>query len=451
MAVTIGSKAFVCLSSGFDEPRWREAVVVGTSGDSWVTIAVQAKRGEEAKGKFSSFEVGGKTFFLSELQCHQLRAFPQGECLKLGTSGPEVVKGASALLTSDPEQMVFATASEPDPPATKTPHRRGQRAAEGDQSESSSSSSQDEVLEKLRKNWLGEGISGGRVSGKGHSKRDKKGKFVLLDKDRSKEKSGEGSDSDLVQLIAGMKGGADPIQALLALQLSDRLKDRRKKKGRRQRSTSPSSSSSQSSASSSQSRRRRRSGHARAIESYQASKRRMFKRPLHHVRKYIREVEREMGTEDGKPYNLTDYGRKISWGKQRNLQRCHFLFSDVLTKLLEGKTEAATLQVVLNLRAIHQTAIDGEWTVGWMLTHQPDVWNRRQWGGDPENLGHVANYLKSMMELTRNTEKLRLAGSGQTSDTAVSSKDPLNNKKKGGKGKDGKGKNSQEEDKSETK
>ena len=106
-------------------------------------------------------------------------SFSARRVFEAGDISPEVVKGASALLTSDPEQMVFATASEPDPPATKTPHRRGQRAAEGDQSESSSSSSQDEVLEKLRKNWLGEGISGGRVSGKGHSKRDKKGKFVF--------------------------------------------------------------------------------------------------------------------------------------------------------------------------------------------------------------------------------------------------------------------------------
>ncbi len=450
MAVPVGSKAFVCLSSEFDEPRWREAVVVGTSDDSWVTIAVQAKKVGEARGKLSSFEVNNKTFFLSEVQCHQLRAFPQGECLKLSVAGVDVIKGAGNLLTSDPEQVVFATASEPDPPIPKPTRRREQRAVEAEQSENSSSSSQDELLEKLKKSWLGEDTSGERGGGKGHSKKDKKGKFILLEKDRLKEKHKESSDTEILQLIAGMKGGADPVQALLALQLSDRLRGRRKKKSRRQRSSSRSSSSSHSSTSSSQSRQRRKSGHARAIESYQASKRRMFKRPLHHVKKYIREVEREMGTEDGKPYNLTDYGRKIAWGKQRNLQRCHFLFSDVLSKLLEGKTEAATLQVVLNLRAIHQTAIDGEWTVGWMLTHQPDVWNRRQWGGDPENLGHVANYLRSMMELTKNTEKLRLTGSGLSSDTTAPVKDPLN-KRKGGKGKDGKGKNAQEEDQVEAK
>lgn len=446
--VPVGAKAFVCLSSDFEEPRWREAVVVGTSDNSWVTISIQAKSTEEAQGKLSSFALGSKTYFLSELQCHQLRAFPQGDCLKLGASATEVIKGASNLLTSDPE-LVYATASEPDPLASRTVRRREQRTAEVEESGSSSSSSQGDLLEKLKKSWLGDGISGERGAGKGRSRKDKRNKFVLLEKDRVREKSVENSDHELLQLITGMKSGADPVQTLLALQLADKLKSRRKKKSRRQRSESQSTSSSQSSSSSSQERRRRKSGHARAIESYQASKRRMFKRPLHHVKKYIKEVEREMGTEDGKPYNLTDYGRKIAWGKQRNLQRCHFLFSDVLSKLLEGKTEAATLQVVLNLRAIHQTAIDGEWTVGWMLTHHPDVWNRRQWGGDPENLGHVANYLRSMMELTKNTEKLRL-GSGQTSDTAASSKD-VANKKKNGKGKDGKGKNSLEEDKNEAK
>ena len=80
-------------------------------------------------------------------------------------------------------------------------------------------------------------------------------------------------------------------------------------------------------------------------------------------------------------------GRKVSWGKQRNLQRCHFLLSDILEKLLKGKTEEGTLQVVLGLRAVHQAAIDGEWTVAWMLTHLPDVWSKKQWGGDPEDLG----------------------------------------------------------------
>ena len=448
MASSVGSKGFVCLSREFDEPRWREAVVVGTSENGWVTIAVQAKRGGEAKGKLSSFEVGSKSYFLSELQCHQLRAFPQGDCLKLGASGTEIVKGAGNLLTSDPE-LVYATASEPDVQIPKVSRRQERKAAETEQSESSSSSADDDLLEKLKRTWLGDGTSGGRGDSKDRSKKEKKGKYVLLEKSRSKEKNDENSETELMQVIAGMKGNADPLQALLALHLSDRLRGRSKGKHRRKKSETSSTSSSRSSSDSSQSRRRRKSGHARAIESYQASKRRMFKKPLRHVKKYIREIEKEMGTEDGKPYNLTDYGRKIAWGKQRNLQRCHFLFSDVLAKLLEGKTEAATLQVVLNLRAIHQTAIDGEWTVGWMLTHQPDVWNRRQWGGDPENLGHVANYLRSMMELTKNTEKLR-SGHGQNPDAAGSSADPAP-KKKGGKGKDGKGKNAHEEDKSESK
>ena len=109
--VPVGAKAFVCLSSDFEEPRWREAVVVGTSDNSWVTISIQAKSTEEAQGKLSSFALGSKTYFLSELQCHQLRAFPQGDCLKLGASATEVIKGASNLLTSDPE-LVYATASD---------------------------------------------------------------------------------------------------------------------------------------------------------------------------------------------------------------------------------------------------------------------------------------------------------------------------------------------------
>ena len=270
----------------------------------------------------------------------------------------------------------------------------------------------------------------GRVQKRKKGRRTRKVGILFSPRANSRRKEEKDREVSVQDIIAGMGAGTDPLKTLVALQLTDRLKkDRRRARRHRTRSdssrSSKVSSSSSDSSRSSRSHRHRRTGHAKAIESYQASKRRMFRRPLHHIKKYVKEVERELGAEDGKPYNLTDMGRKVSWGKQRNLQRCHFLLSDILEKLLKGKTEEGTLQVVLGLRAVHQAAIDGEWTVAWMLTHLPDVWSKEQWGGDPEDLGNVANYLRSMQELNRSTERLRNSASSSTADPV----DPLPPKK----------------------
>lgn len=163
----------------------------------------------------------------------------------------------------------------------------------------------------------------------------------------------------------------------------------------------------------------------------------MFRKPLRYVKIYVKEVEKELGAED-RPYKLSEYGRKVQWGKQRSLQRCHFMLSEILTRLLKGQVEKAALQTVLCLRSIHQAAIDGTWHIAWLLTHLPDPWTKPQWGGSAEELGYVTSYLKSMAELNKNAEKARFSAQGSAdrgeSETAVPPK----------KGK-GKGKNREKE------
>ena len=137
----------------------------------------------------------------------------------------------------------------------------------------------------------------------------------------------------------------------------------------------------------------------------------MFRKPLRYVKLYVKEVEKELGAED-RPYKLSEYGRKVQWGKQRSLQRCHFMLSEILTRLLKGQVEKAALQTVLCLRSIHQAAIDGTWDIAWLLTHLPDPWTKPQWGGSAEELGYVTSYLKSMAELNKNAEKARFSAQG---------------------------------------
>jgi hypothetical protein len=137
----------------------------------------------------------------------------------------------------------------------------------------------------------------------------------------------------------------------------------------------------------------------------------MFRKPLRYVKLYVKEVEKELGAED-RPYKLSEYGRKVQWGKRRSLQRCHFMLSEILTRLLKGQVEKAALQTVLCLRSIHQAAIDGTWDIAWLLTHLPDPWTKPQWGGSAEELGYVTSYLKSMAELNKNAEKARFSAQG---------------------------------------
>jgi hypothetical protein len=47
------------------------------------------------------------------------------------------------------------------------------------------------------------------------------------------------------------------------------------------------------------------------------------------VRKYVKEVEESLGAV-GRPFRLSEAGRKIAWGKQNSMQRVHFMLSEIL-------------------------------------------------------------------------------------------------------------------------
>ena len=103
----------------------------------------------------------------------------------------------------------------------------------------------------------------------------------------------------------------------------------------------------------------------------------MFAQPLRHVRRYVKEMERELGAED-RPWRVVDYNRKISWRNQKGLQRCHYLVGIILEYLLRQEPEKAALQTVLTLQSIHQASLDnGDWQIAWMLTHVEDPFQRR--------------------------------------------------------------------------
>jgi len=254
--------------------------------------------------------------------------FGQEPSLRLGVDPAGLVKKANEVLESDVE-IVFATEQESVDRGRKA--KTSKHRKESSQSSSSSDMEEDDPFDILKKSWLGEDIGGGDQRRHSTAAASSKSRFPLLER-REKEITKDSDDLDLGKVLSQLKGGKDPIQSLLALHLVESLKGKRKKgKSRHSRDKSISASSSSSDdQDSSGSEHHRRRGHARAVETYQNSKRRMFRKPLKYTRKYVKEVERDLGAEN-RPYNLSEIGKKIAWGKQKSLQRCHYMLSDILT------------------------------------------------------------------------------------------------------------------------
>lgn len=101
-------------------------------------------------------------------------------------------------------------------------------------------------------------------------------------------------------------------------------------------------------------------------------------------------------------YTLSDFSKKLNWGKNRSLFRIHFGISEALEVLLQGKSEQCALQLFQLLRAIHQCSLDqGSWATAWLLTHLPDPLEKPKFGGEAQEFEVVASYVKAMGELEK--------------------------------------------------
>eukprot|EP00435_Cladocopium_sp_Y103_P016971 s147_g4.t1 len=409
----VGRIGFIRLAQG-EQPRWREALVLGVEGE-WLQLLVRGKPSEEMPRGLTKLEIGGKMFFL--LGCPQTRfmgACEQGDFLALEMEVQELLSKGQAKLASDSDLHFMSAGESPrgDGPARQSRKSRGSRDfrdSSPSRSGSSSESSEDAVtkatLQKMRKSWLGEGISG-EDGGQRRERGSRSRRHSLLKQGHRKEPQ-QGSRDQMGKLaLKSLESEKDPLRAWMTMQM---VKDLRRQANRSRSSSRKRCHSSRSSGSSRSSSEKpmKRSSAAKAVENYEAAKRRMKRRPLKYVKRYVRSIEKELGAED-RPFRVSEMGRKIPWGKQRTLQRCHYLMSETLELMLKEKWERAALQLVLNLKSLHQTALDGgDWSVGWLLCHLPDPFAKQRFGGDAEELQHVTAYLKSMSDLQRNTEKLR--------------------------------------------
>ncbi|CAE7407977.1 unnamed protein product, partial [Symbiodinium sp. CCMP2592] len=220
---------------------------------------------------------------------------------------------------------------------------------------------------------------------------------------------------------AASSSGVDPLQALGVQELLKQLGARSRRK-RRESSSSTSSSASSESSSGSVHKPKKSSGVAKAMGDYRQMKKDMKRHPMKHVRRYVRQVEEDLGVTGELPYRLTDHGKRIPWGKQKGLQRVYFLLGAILEQQLKGNAEQAALLTTQSLRAVHQTALDGgNWNVAWMLTGLQDPFVKRKFGGEEESLETIAAYMRATQELERRAKTWSLS---QDSGAAPESEEP---------------------------
>ena len=413
MALKTGQRGFLLLSSAWEEPLWRECLVACVKSEHLQVIVAITESEAEEHG-VTTLSTGNALFTLVKVRADQLRLGCSAAYLGLEAEEDRLLTKARSMISSD-EELVYATASE-EPPRRRRPNKAAaadEAVSESGSDDQSSAEGFGELMQKLKKGWLDEPTSKGSAGGSS-TKGSKKHKFNLLRetaaRSSSSSKKGEDNLPDFTKLVSAQGAKVD-VNTLLTLELVKTLKgkhDKKTKKRSRDTSSSGSSETRQSRSSSSRGSVPRARGHAKAVADYDKAWRRMKRRPMKVVSKYVKELEREIGAEDGLPYKLCDYGRRIAWNKQRSLQRAHYMISSILELLLKKKVEQAALLAVLCLRSLHQAALDhGDWTVAWMITHLPDVFGKKTFGGDAEDLQHVTAYLKSMQELDKNARAVR--------------------------------------------
>lgn len=312
MSLRIGHRGYLKLAEGFSEPRWREALVIGLQ-KQWIQTLVACSEEEAVTQQLSHIQVNGSFFALVEAEAHQLRLGVNGEFKNLEIDPKVLLREGNTLLQSDSE-LAYATASDPNPKADqrskKTQRERKPRSSS--EEETSEESSNEEGLELARSAWLGTGTGRGKSRKQSGSKKGKKSRFALIERKEKKKESLEEEEQEAV-LKAAAKSG-DTLQGLLALQLAQTLKSgkgRSNRRSSRRSSSVHSDDSSDSSEETSSSENRRARGHGKAIYDYHQSKKKMVRNPLKYVKKFVKEVEADLGAE-GKPFKLTDHNLQPS-------------------------------------------------------------------------------------------------------------------------------------------
>ena len=384
-------------------PSWRQALVVHVSSRNHLTLLVRVESAEIADQieQVSLFETKGQKFLFVEgkkeqvrLSCpHPHRALEVNPKLLL-EKGKEMISGG---------EVNYVTASE-DLPAE--PNRKEQEKQEVESSSdemAASDSDGDEVMKLLLK---AQKVKPDRATSSG-SKRvegSKKTRYPLLATKKEKKSNSMSGFEKLLDRAAAAGDQQDlagpSLNTLVNLEVLKALRGQKLEKKMPDSDRSSVETSDQSSSDSSVGAKPKGAG--KALRDFRHAHRRMRRRPLRHVKRYVKEVEANMGVSSQTPYSLSDYSKKLNWGKQKTLMRTHYALSELLQSLLQGKVEKASLQVVQLLRALHQVCLDqGSWRAASLLLMHADPLERPRFGGEPDQLEKIASYLRAMGDLEK--------------------------------------------------
>ena len=414
MVETAFRKGDVCFLKldGFS-PAWRQAVVVHTNlrgAQLFLACRVLNSEIENLDAKVTVFDLKESLFMLVEGKPRQTRRSFTGTNRALEVDPQLIVDGAKAILES--ADLHYFTASEdleeqPALGAAKTP----KLDLEPDESASESEEEADEVMSLLMKAQKLErekGISSASVRG---ARGEKVSRYPMLDKKKEeKDPSALGLDRLLSQAVASgsnrLPVGDVNLNALISLEILKTLRKGKQSKSGTLGTTGEDSlgETSDSSVETSQNKAR---GAGRALKDFRAGHKKMKQKPLKHVKRYIKEIEEIMGVGPETAYNVSDFTKKVQWGKQKGLMRTHFAVSEMLQTMLRGNHDLAALQAVQILRALYQCNLDGgSWKAASLLMSHPDPLDRVRFGGEPSQLEDIASYLKVMQELERRSTNL---------------------------------------------
>ena len=387
-------------------PSWRQGLIVHASRkrDRFIlAVRVLEEEISERSDEVTFFAYARQKFVLVEGKKSQLReSCPQPHrALEVSLKG--VQEACQDLLEKD--DLIYVTASDDVAEDKKSKTKKKEAQTSSSESETSKSDG-DEILDLLMRaqKQKPERATGSDSKSKGGEKTQPR--YALLAK---KSKVPKEDDNGLEKLVrqACMEGGTQAmgssLNALINLEMLKALKKGKKQRGHEETDDSSGAKTVSSTSSSEVDRKVRGAG--KALRDFRASHRRMKKRPLRHVKKYIKEVEAVLGVSGQIPYTLAEYSKKLNWGKQKTLMRIHYALSELLQTLMRGKTERAALMTVQLLRAVHQVSLDqGSWQAASLMLAHADPLERPKFGGEPQQLESIASYLKAMTELEKRSQ-----------------------------------------------
>jgi len=411
------------------QPPWRQAVIVkeGKGAKFILVVRMLDQEIEDKTEEISFFAMGGEKFLLVEGKANQLRSTCLNPHRALEVEGQKLVAFTRTKLAD--EDLHYVTASEDL--AEDSSKRKTHSMGESSGSEGPESSEEDdkvlEMLVRAQKLERGKGIVS---EDRAQSSKEKPKRYPMLQgKTGEKEDTGINFEQMLLQSLASK--GSEPaktdqhLQTLLTLEVLKTLKGKKGRNSSLDSAPRDEDSDVLSTSSDEDKASGRKRGAGKAMRDFRESHKAMRRKPLKHVKKYIKEIEEIMGVSGEVGYNISDYTRKIQWGKQKSLMRIHYAVSELLQCQLKGKQEQAALQAVQLLRAIHQSCLDGgSWRAASLLMQHADPLDRPRFGGEAAQLEDIATYLKAIQDLEK-----RSGGQGEDPDT-----DPAKNRK-GGKGK----------------